>query len=71
MSNQQDPPIVVTSGSVTIEFDPSAFGDTGSGRYTNQEKVIKRVEVVGAGIPSYDEAAAGSDITIRITYGNP
>jgi hypothetical protein len=71
MSNQQDPPIVVTGGSVTIEFDPSAFGETGSGRYTNREKVIKRVEVVGAGIPNYDKAATGDDITIRITYGNP
>ena len=71
MSNQADPPIVVTGGSVTIEFDPSTFGDTGSGKYTNQKKVIKRVEVVGEGIPNYDEAATGRDITIRITYGNP
>ena len=71
MSNQPDPPIVVTGGSVTIEFDPRAFGAPGSGRYANQEKVIKRVEVVGAGIPNYDEAATGKDITIRITYGNP
>jgi hypothetical protein len=71
MSNQTDPPIVVSGGSVTIEFDPRAFGDTGSGKYSNQEKVIKRVEIVGADIQNYDEAATGNDITIRITYGNP
>lgn len=71
MSNQTDPPIVVSGGSVTIEFDPHAFGDAGPGSYTNREKVIKRVEVVGADIPNYDEAATGNDITIRITYGNP
>ncbi|MFL6332036.1 MAG: hypothetical protein ACJ754_01685 [Pyrinomonadaceae bacterium] len=71
MSNSQDPPIVISGGSVTIEFDPRTFGDTGAGRYSSQEKVIKRVEVVGAGIPNYDEAATGSDITVRITYGNP
>jgi hypothetical protein len=70
MSTPLDPPIVVSGGSVTIEFDPRTFGDTGSGKYTNQEKIIKRVEIVGAGIPNYDEAATGSDITVRITYGN-
>lgn len=71
MSNQQDPPIVVTGGSVNIEFDPRTFGDAGTGRYSNQEKVIKRVEVVGAGIQNYDSAATGSDVTVRITYGDP
>jgi hypothetical protein len=69
--SQQDPPIIVTGGSVTIEFDPGAFGDAGPGRYTNREKVIKRVEVVGKDIPNYDGAAAGGDVTVRITYGNP
>lgn len=71
MSTPPDPPIVVSGGSVTIEFDPDTFGDTGTGRYTNQEKVIRRVEVTGTGILNYDEAATGSDITVRITYGNP
>ena len=71
MSQHSDPPIVVSGGSVTIEFDPSTFGDTGTGRYSNQEKVIKRVEVIGAGIQNYDSAATGNDVTIRITYGNP
>jgi hypothetical protein len=71
MSQQQDPPIVVTGGSVSIEFDPRAFGDTGTGRYSNQEKVIKRVEVIGDGIQNYDAEATGKDITIKITYGDP
>lgn len=71
MSQQPDPPIVVSGGSVTIEFDPTTFGDPGEGRYSNQEKVIKRVEIVGTDITNYDKAATGTDITIRITYGNP
>ncbi len=71
MSQQPDPPIVISGGSVTIEFDPGAFGDSGTGRYTNGEKVIKRVEIIGAGIPNYDSAATGNDVIIRITYGNP
>lgn len=71
MSTPPDPPIVISGGSVTIEFDPDTFGDSGSGRYTNEEKVIKRVEVIGSDISNYDEAATGNDVTIRITYGNP
>lgn len=71
MSQPIDPPIVVSGGSVTIVFDPDTFGDTGTGSYTNQEKVIKRVEIIGSGIPNYDEAATDQDITVRITYGNP
>jgi hypothetical protein len=68
---QIDPPIVVTGGSVTIEFDPRTFGETGTGRYSNQEKVIQRVEVIGVDIQNYDAEATGNDITIRITYGDP
>jgi len=71
MSQQPDPPIVVTGGSVTIEFDPLTFEEAEPGRYSNQEKVIKRVEVIGAGIQNYDSAATGSDVTVRITYGDP
>ena len=71
MSQPPDPPIVISGGSVTIEFDPGAFGDTGTGSYSNQEKVIKRVEVIGTGIQNYDAAATGNDITVRITYGDP
>lgn len=71
MSQQQDPPIVISGGSVTITFDPRTFGDPGTGNYTNPEKVIKRVEVFGKDITSYDARATGNDITIRITYGNP
>ena len=71
MSNQPDPPIIITGGSVTIEFDPRTFGNTGTGQYSNQEKVIKRVEVVGKSIQNYDSAADGSDVTVRITYGDP
>lgn len=71
MSTQVDPPIIITGGSVTIEFDPTTFGDDGTGIYTNQDKVITRVEIVGNGIQNYDSTASGTDITVRITYGNP
>ncbi|MDT7690011.1 MAG: hypothetical protein QOE46_2770 [Acidobacteriota bacterium] len=73
MSSPNDPPIIITGGSVTIEFDPNTFtsDSSSSGRYSNQEKVIKRVEITGRDITSYDSAATGRDITIRVTYGNP
>jgi hypothetical protein len=71
MSQPPDPPIVISGGSVTIEFDPRTFGDSGTGSYSNQEKVIQRVEIVGAGIQNYDAEATGKEITIRITYGDP
>jgi hypothetical protein len=67
----QDPPIVISGGSVTIAFDPDTFRDEGDGKYSNQQKVIKRVEITGAGIQNYDSAATGREITVRITYGNP
>ena len=65
-----DPPIVITGGSVRLEFDQSAFAQSGN-TFLNDQKVIKRVEITGAGIPNYDEAAKGNDITIRVTYGSP
>lgn len=66
-----DPPIIITGGSVSIEFDQSAFSDEGPGRYTNQQKVIKRVEIIGTGIQNYDSSATGQNVTVKITYGNP
>jgi len=67
----QDPPIVISGGSVTIEFDPGTFTGDGGGRYSNQQKVIKGVEITGTGIQNYDAAATGRDVTVRIIYGNP
>ena len=66
-----DPPIIVTGGSVSIEFDQSAFSDEGPGKYTNKQKIIKRVEITGDGIENYDSPATGQNVTIKITYGNP
>jgi hypothetical protein len=66
-----DPPIIITGGSVTIEFDASNLLPNGVGKLYNAQKVIKRVEITGTGVQNYDQTATGNDITIRITYGNP
>jgi hypothetical protein len=73
MSSQSaDPPIIVSGGSVTIRIPVGIFpGLLGGGDFTNPQKQIKRVEITGSGIPNYDQSANGSDITIKIEYGNP
>jgi hypothetical protein len=71
MSATQDPPIIITGGSVTLEFDVSQLAATGVGKFSTSQKVIKRVEITGADIQNYDQDATGNDIKIKITYGNP
>jgi hypothetical protein len=71
MSAAGDPPIIITGGSVHIEFEPRDFAGGGNGRFSNDQKVIKRVEITGAGVQTYDSTATGNDITIRVTYGTP
>ena len=65
-----DPPIIVTGGSVTIEFNQSDFSPSGNGRHTNANKKIKRVEVTGDGI-DFAENTPNGNVTIKIHYGNP
>jgi hypothetical protein len=66
-----DPPIIITGGSVTVEFDVSQLIAAGIGKFTNDQKVIKRVEITGTGIQNYDQYATGNSVTIQVTYGNP
>ena len=66
-----DPPIIITGGSVTVEFDVSQLAAAGIGRFGNDQKVIKRVQITGAGIRNFDEYTTGNNVTVTITYGNP
>ena len=66
-----DPPIIIQGGSVTITFDASQLIAAGVGKFSNDQKVIKRVEITGTGIQNYDQTATGNNVTIKITYGNP
>ena len=66
-----DPPIIITGGSVTVEFDVSQLVAGGIGKFSNDQKVIKRVQITGAGIQNYDQNTTGNNVTITITYGNP
>jgi hypothetical protein len=72
MSSQLDPPIIISGGSITIKVPAGLIVGLPLGvDLTTPLKQIKRVEISGSGLPSYDEAATNSDITITIEYGNP
>ena len=64
-----DPPIIVTGGSVTIEFDPSQLQQVGNGKHHHPHKKIKRVEITGDGI-NFAQDTPNGKVTIRIIYGN-
>ncbi len=65
-----DPPIVVSGGSVSIDFDQSEL-QGGNGRYNNANKKIKRVEITGDGIDPIDLNVPNGKVTVKIHYSNP
>jgi hypothetical protein len=69
--SQSDPPIIISGGSVTIEFDPSIFTPSGNGKHSNANKKIKRVEISGDGITPVDLDVPNGKVTVRIHYSNP
>ena len=69
MSSTSDPPIIVTGGSVTIEFNADDFSPAGNDRHSNANKKIKRVEVTGDGI-NFAQDTPNGRVTITIHYGN-
>ncbi|HEX7314512.1 MAG TPA: hypothetical protein VF297_11355 [Pyrinomonadaceae bacterium] len=70
MSNIPDPPIIITGGSVTIDFDEKIFTPNGNGKHSNANKKIRRVEIsVNGGTPTNIEVPNGK-VTVTIHYGN-
>ena len=69
MVTPPDPPIVVSGGSVTIEFDTNIFPPDGKDKHSNPDKKIRRVEVVGDGI-NFGEDTPNGKVTITIHYDN-
>jgi hypothetical protein len=67
--SSSDPPIIVTGGSVSIEFDNSQLQGN-NGHFNNSNKKIKRVEVTGDGI-NFAENTPNGKVVIKIYYGNP
>lgn len=64
-----DPPILISGGSVKIDFDVSQFEESRRGSFINANKVIKRIEVISDDV-NIAEYIADGKVVIKIYYGN-
>ena len=71
MSNTTDPPIVVSGGSVTIEYQESDFTPNGTNKRSNASKKIRSVVVEVNGQPAQTFNVPNGKVTVTINYGNP
>ena len=68
MSSQQgDPPIIITGGSVTIDFDKSTFKEQTDGKHRHADKKISRIEITGDGINFAEDTQTGK-VTVKIFF---
>ena len=70
MSQQQDPPIVVSGGSVSLTFDTATLPGS-SGNHSNAAKKIKHIKVESNGSVLIDEDIPNGRAKVTIIYGNP
>ncbi len=70
MASQTDPPIVVSGGSVTIEYDSNIFTPNGNGKHSNANKKIRSVVVEVNGQPAQTINVPNGKVTVTINYGN-
>jgi len=64
-----DPPIIITGGSVTLEFDATQL-QGGGGRHHHPNKKIKRIEVTGGGLDIDETIKDAKGLTIKVYYGD-
>jgi hypothetical protein len=64
-----DPPIIITGGSVTVDFGTghTKFQHDGKGKHHNKDKTVRRVVVKGGGL-DIDQAINDGKITIEVHY---
>lgn len=70
MAEPTDPPIVVSGGSVTLEYDSSQFTKKVNGKHYNADKRIRSVEITGDGIDPIKLDIPNGQVTVTIRYGN-
>ena len=66
-----DPPIVISGGSITIEFDDNQLTPVGSGKHANPNKKISRIEITGDGVDPIDLNVPSGKVTVKIHYDDP
>lgn len=64
-----DPPIVVTGGSVHLDFDETSLPG-GGGKHSHKTKKIKHVKVVIDGTTIFNDKTPNGKVEITVTYGN-
>jgi hypothetical protein len=63
-----DPPIIITGGSVMLDFDASQLQGS-NGHHSNQNKKIKSIEVTGDGL-NINHNVSDPKVTIKVYYGD-
>ncbi len=65
-----DPPIIITGGSVKLEFDDATLPGSG-GNHSNAAKKIKHIKIESNGSVLFDDDTPTGRVKITVTYGNP
>ena len=69
MPDPNDPPIIITGGSVNLRFDDATLPGAG-GNHSNANKKIRHVTLVIDGSTVYDGDTPNGKVEITVTYGN-
>ena len=69
MADPNDPPIIITGGSVNLKFDELTLPGV-AGNHSNAGKKIRHVTVVVDGSAVYDKDTPTGKVEITVTYGN-
>ena len=67
---ESDLPIVITGGSVTIEFDADQLPAEGKGKHGNSGKKLRKITISGDGIDYTADFPTGQGVSIKIFYDN-
>lgn len=69
MAQQQDPPIIITGGSITVDLAENVFTKNGD-KHTNSNKKIRSVKVEVEGQAAKTFTVPNGKVTVTIEYGN-
>ncbi|HEV7889501.1 MAG TPA: hypothetical protein VGP08_02625 [Pyrinomonadaceae bacterium] len=76
MPGSEDPPIIVSGGSVTVDFDRTLLPQRADGTHHHADKRIKRIEITGD-VDITGDANSGFSgstdsgrVTVKIYFGN-
>ena len=64
-----DPPIIITGGSVHLQFDANSLPG-GGGKHSHSKKRIKHVTIEKGGKKLYDDDVPDGNITVTVIYGD-